>query len=149
MQILAITVGTRTASAQFFVTYTNSNGVGGRTSQIVTLNTAAVGTVATSATVTQDSGNPFIGLQSGDMGVRSIESVTMITATDGLFSLLLVKPLATTLVRGIDAPVEKDFLITQEELPIIYDNAYLNFLSLPQGTLAATALIGDIKVVWG
>lgn len=149
VQILAITVGTRTATATFNVTYTNSAGVAGRTSQTVTLNTAVVGTVATAATATQDSGNPFIGLQAGDSGVRSIETVNMLSISDGLFSLLLVKPIATTMIRGIDAPVEKDFLLTQEQAPIIQDNAYLNFLVLPQGTLAATALIGDIKVIWG
>ena len=148
VQILPVTVGTRTATATFYVTYTNSDGVAGRTSQTVTLNTAVVGTVATSAKATQASGNPFIGLQEGDSGVRSIDSVVMLSAADGLFSLVLVKPIAYTMIRGIDAPVEKDFLLSQEQLPKIYDDAYLNFVVLPQGTLAATALIGDLKVVW-
>jgi hypothetical protein len=149
LQILPITVGTRTATAQFNVTYTNSEGIAGRTSQTVTLNTASVGTVATAATATQDSGNPFIGLQIGDSGVRSIEAVNMLGLSDGLFSLILVKPLAYTMIRGIDAPVEKDFLVSQEQLPVIYDNAFVSFLCLPQGTLAGTGLIGDLKVVWG
>ena len=148
LQILAVTVGTRTVAAQFTVGYTNSDGVAGRTSSIVELNTSVVGTVATSGRATQTSGNPFIGLQVGDSGVRSIDSVTMLGVSDGLFSLILVKPLATTMIRGIDAPVEKDFLISQNQLPLIKDDAYLNFLCLPQGTLAATALIGDIKVIW-
>ena len=148
VQILPITVGTRTSSATFFVTYTNSEGVSGRVSQTVTLNTAVVGTVAGSAVATQSSCNPFIGLQIGDSGVRSIDSVTMLSSTDGLFSLILVKPLAYTCIRGIDAPVEKDFLITQEQMPKIFDNAYLNYVVLPQGTLAATAIIGDLKVIW-
>lgn len=148
VQIVPITVGTRTAAAQFYVTYTNSDGVSGRISQTVTLNTAVVGTVAGSAQVTQASCNPFIGLQLGDSGVRSIDSVVMLTATDGLFSLVLVKPLAYTMIRGIDAPVEKDFLLAQEQLPKIFDNAYLNFLVLPQSTLAATVIIGDLKVIW-
>lgn len=148
IQMVPVTVGTRTASAQFYVTYTNSDGVSGRTSQTVTLNTAVVGTVAGSAVATQNSCNPFIGLQGGDSGVRSIDSVTMITSSDGLFSLVLVQPLAYTMIRGIDAPVEKDFIITQEQMPKIYDNAYLNFLVLPQNSLASTVLIGDIKVIW-
>lgn len=148
VNIVAITVGTRTSTATFSLSYTNSDGVAGRTSQIVTLNTAVVGTVATSATATQDSGNPFIGLQSGDSGVRSIESVTMITPTDGLFSLLLVKPLGYTMIRGVDAPVEKDFLLAGEELPRIYDDAYLNCLCLPQGSLTGVGIIGDLKCIW-
>lgn len=148
VQILPVTVGTRTASATFTVGYTNSDGVSGRTSQIVTLNTAVLGTVAGSAVNTQDSCNPFIGLQIGDSGVRSIDSVTMLSSTDGLFSLILVRPLAYTMIRGADAPVEKDFLLSQEQLPKIFDDAYLNFIVLPQTTLATTPLIGDLKVVW-
>lgn len=151
VQIVPITVGTRTATATFYVTYTNSDGISGRISATVTLNTAVVGTVAASgATAVSTTGNtnPFLGLQAGDSGVRSIDSVFMLTPTDGLFSLVLVKPLGTTMIRGIDAPVEKDFLLSQEQLPVIADNAYINCLCLPQGTLAATILIGNIKCIW-
>ncbi len=90
----------------------------------------------------------FCGLQSGDTGVRSIESVTMLGADVGLFALVLVKPIASTLIRGIDAPVEIDYYIHKNELPIIQDDAFLNFICLPNGSLAATALIGDLKCVW-
>lgn len=149
VQMVAITVAARTGGKQFYVTYTNSEGVPGRISQTVTQNVStAIGTVTTSNPTLFASGNPFIGLQSGDTGVRSIDSVTMLSGDVGLFTLLLVKPIATTLIRGIDAPVEKDFYVTQNELPIIEDNAYLNFLCLPRGTLAATALIGNIKCIW-
>lgn len=149
VQMIAVSVAGRTGGQQFNISYTNSDGVSGRTSQTVTQNaSAAIGTIVTSASATQHSGNPFIGLQAGDSGVRSVESVTMLGPDVGLFSIILVKPLATTLIRGIDAPVEKDFLIQSEQLPIIQDNAYLSMLCLPQGTLAATALIGDLKVTW-
>ena len=149
VQMIAISVAGRTGGQQFTVTYTNSEGVPGRVSQTVTQNaSAAIGTIVTSASAVQASGNPFIGLQSGDTGVRSVEEVTMLGPDVGLFSIILVKPLGTTMIRGIDAPVEKDFLIQSEQLPIIQDNAYLSMLCLPQGTLAATALIGDMKVTW-
>jgi hypothetical protein len=148
LQILPVTVGTRTTAADFFVTYTNDSGVAGRTSSTVTLNTGPVGTVAASSTATQTSGNPFIGLQSGDTGVRSIDSVTMTTSSDGLFSLLLVKPLATNIIRGIDAPTEKNYAVDQMEFPEIQSDAYISMLCLPQGSLSGTALIGDMKVLW-
>lgn len=148
VQIVAITVGTRTTTAQFTVGYTNSDGVAGRTSQIVQLNTSVVGTVATSERAVQTSGNPFIGLQLGDTGVKSIDSVTMLGASDGLFSLILVKPLAYTQIRGIDAPVEKDFLLTQNQLPKVYDDAYLNFLCMPQSSLSNVPIMGFLKVIW-
>lgn len=149
VQVIAVSVAGRTGGQKFYFTYTNSDGVSGRTSQTVTQNTAtAIGTILTSATATSASGNPFIGLQDGDSGVRSIESVTMLGADVGLFTLILVKPLAQTTIKEITAPYEKDFFILAQSVPQIEDDAYLNFLCLPRGTLAATALIGDIKVIW-
>lgn len=149
VQVIAVSVAGRTGGQQFYFTYTNSDGVAGRTSQTVTQNAAAaIGTIVTSATATQASGNPFIGLQSGDSGVRSIQSVTMLGADVGLFTLILVKPLAQTAIKEITAPYEKDFFTLAQSLPQIEDDAYLNFLCIPNGTLAATALIGDLKVIW-
>jgi hypothetical protein len=145
-----VSVAGRTGGASFYFTYTNQDGVSGRVSQTVVQNSAsALGTIVTSSTATLNgSGNPFIGLQAGDSGVRSIDSVFMLTPDVGLFTLILVKPLGTSVIRGIDAPVEKDYFLEAGVIPRIYDDAYLSFLCLPQGTLAATALLGDIKVVW-
>jgi len=61
---------------------------------------------------------------------------------------VLVKPLAQLQLRGIDAPVEVNYLTDFGQLPTITDDAYLNFLACPAGSLAATALHGDITVVW-
>lgn len=150
VQILPVSVAGRTGGQQFTVSYTNSDGTAGRTSTATTQNSAAaIGTIVSSATATANAANPFLPLQDGDSGVRSIESVTMLGADVGLFSLILVKPLAVTLVRGIDACVEKDFLVHGAALPEIKDDAYLSFVGLPQGTLAATVLTGDIHVAWG
>jgi hypothetical protein len=149
VQMVALSIAARTGGQSFYVTYTNSEGVSNRISQIVTQNSStSLGTVVTSATAVQASGNPFIGLQSGDSGVRSIESVTMLGADTGLMSIILVKPLANTIIRGIDAPVEKDFYLTENNLPIIKDNAYISALCLPQGALSSTALIGDMKCIF-
>ena len=91
---------------------------------------------------------PFVGLQDGDSGVRSIDSVFMIDADVGLMTFILVKPLGTSVIREITAPVEKDYFMEAGVIPRIYDDAYLSFICLPQGTLAATALMGDIKTIW-
>ena len=149
VQMIAVSVAGRTGGQQFYVTYTNSDGVTGRTSQTVTQNTsAAIGTIVTSATATQASANPFIGLQSGDSGVRAVESVTMLGADVGLFAIILVRPLATTQCKEILLPYEKDFFLQGATLPIIKDDAYLNFLCLPQGTVGTTILYGDIQTIW-
>ncbi len=149
VQMIAVSVAGRTGGQQFYVTYTNSDGVSGRTSQIVTQNSAAaVGTIVTSATTTAASGNPFIGLQGNDSGVRSIESVTMLGADVGLFSLILVKPLAQTAIKEITVPYEKDFFIHGASLPKVEDDAYLSFLCLPNSSMSTTVLVGDLKVIW-
>jgi len=158
VQILPVTVGTRTVRGTFYVTYTNSDGVSGRTSQIVTSNLESVGTAIGSSPIGDDfqnnktnpygSANPFIGLQNGDSGVRSIESVTIVNPADGLFSLLLVKPLCNTIMREVGSPVEKDFLLSQNELPIIQDDAFINILCGPSNTMAGATILGDMKVCW-
>lgn len=149
VQILCVTVGARTGGQQFTINYTNSDGVSGRVASATTQNTStALGSITGSNTATINASNPFIGLQAGDSGVRSIESVTMLGVDVGLMSLILVKPLAQTCFREITVPYEKDFLIPTTDLIRIYDNAFLNFLVLPGGTLAATVLRGDLKVIW-
>jgi hypothetical protein len=150
VQVMAVLTNAGVGGQSFFFTYTNSDGVSGRTSQTVQMNTAtAIGSIITSDISTASrSGNPFIGLQSGDSGVRSIESVTMLGADVGLFALVLVKPLQWTAINEITAPYEKDSLLIGGDIPRIYDDAFLGFLALPRGTLAATALVGDLKVIW-
>jgi len=149
VQVMAVATNAGTGGQQFFFTYTNSDGVSGRISQTVTMNTSvAVGNVIGSNRAIINASNPFIGLQDGDSGVRSIESVTMLGIDTGLFALVLVKPLAQTCFREITVPYEKDFLVPTTDIIRIYDDAFLGFVCLPLGTLAATVLRGDLKVIW-
>jgi hypothetical protein len=149
VQVMAVSVAGRTGGQSFSINYTNSDGVSGRVSQTVIQNSVSVnGSIVTSDRASANARGPFIPLQAGDTGVRSIESVTMNGADVGLFSLVLVKPLAQLSLRGIDAPVEVNYLTDFGQLPRIEDDAYLNFICCPSGSLAATALHGDISVVW-
>lgn len=150
VQMMAVSVAGRTGGQTFQVEYTNSDGVSGRLSQVVIQNTAAAnGTLVASAASGTRSVGPFIGLQDGDTGVRSIESVQMISGTDvGLFTLVLVQPLAQAQILGIDAVVECNYLTDFNQLPVIKNDAYLGLICNPRGTLAATAIHGDITTVW-
>lgn len=149
VQVMAIQTNAGTGGQQFFFTYTNSDGVAGRTSKTVTMNTSTVvGNVLGSNTAVVNASNPFIGLQDGDSGVRSIESVTMLGVDTGLFSLVLVKPLVQHCFREITVPYEKDYLVPTTDLVRIYDDAFLGMVGLPLGSLAATVLTGNIKVIW-
>jgi len=149
VQVMAIQTNAGTGGQRFFFTYTNSDGVAGRTSQTVTMNTSTVvGNVIGSNTAVANASNPFIGLQLGDSGVRSIDSVTMLGIDTGLFALVLVKPLAQHCFREVTVPYEKDYLVPTTDLVRIYDDAFLGMLCLPLGSLAATVLRGDLKVIW-
>ena len=149
VQVMAVSVAGRTGGQTFQFSYTNSDGVAGRTSQTVIENAVSVnGSIVTSDRANANARGPFVPLQAGDTGVRSIESVTMNGADVGLFALVLVKPLAQLSLRGIDAPVEVNYLTDFGQLPTIVADAYLNFIACPSGSLAATALHGDVTVVW-
>lgn len=150
VQMIAVSIAANTGGQDFYVTYTNSDGVAGRVSQTVRQNAiTAVGTIVTSSLSTLGmSGNPFIGLQAGDSGVRSIESVTMLGADVGIFGLILVKPLAQTQIREQTAPVEKDYLIETSDIPEIKDDAFLSWLTCPNGSLSGVTLFGDLQVIY-
>jgi len=159
VQIMAVTTGARTGGQTFTVKYTNSDGVSGRVSKICTQNTSTViGSITNSDRAVAGSAGWMIPLQDGDSGVQLIESCTMNGVDTGLFTLILVKPIAQTCFAEsaistagtIATPNEKDFLIYSSELTRIYDDAFLNFIVLPQTSFfSTTALLrGDLKVIW-
>ena len=109
VQMMAVSVAGRTGGQSFNVTYTNQDGVAGRVTPNVIQNLVSVnGSIVTSDRANANARGPFIPLQAGDTGVRSVEEVTMLGADVGLFALVLVKPLADLQIRGVDAPVEVD-----------------------------------------
>lgn len=153
VQMMAVVVAGHSVGTgvSFVVSYTNSQGASGRTSKTVQLNTQFVnGTIITSASATANCNGPFIPLQDGDTGVRQIDSVTVTGSDVGLFTLVLVKPLAQMSIRGIGAPVEVDYFKDMGGgMPKIEDDAYLNFICHPVGTLSAAPIHGYIETVWG
>lgn len=139
-----------TGGATFNFDYTNQNGTSGRTSGTVTCNTAtAIGGLINTTTATAGASSPFIPLQGNDTGIQSIQTFRMVAGSDvGLICLVLVKPLARLLIRGIDAPTEVDFLVNAPSLPEVKDGAYLNYLAFPNGSLAATPIHGIAEFIW-
>lgn len=153
VQVMAVVVASHaTGGMGFTINYTNSEGVSGRVSNrmVLTTNGTFNGTVITSGRTSAAGGGAFVSLQNGDTGVRSIESVTMDGTDVGLFSLVLVKPIAQGAITGIDAAVEKDYLINHSQAPEIKDDAYLNWIVCPNGNLSSggNSLLGEIYFVW-
>ncbi len=136
----------------FFVTYTNSAGVAGRITPLHVMSTAISvnGTILTTQQTGANRIGPFMTLQAGDTGVRSIQSVQCTAGTDvGLFTLVLVKPLTDLTVREITAPTEKDFFLDAGfGLPVIEDDAFVEFIACPNGSLSGVPLFGDAVFIW-
>lgn len=150
VQIMAVEVASQIGGVQFNVTYTNSSGVAGRVTPTVRCNTqTSVGTIITTAAATSGCSGPFMPLQAGDTGVRSIEACTFLAGDVGLVSLVLVKPLAMLGVYDLRAPAEKDFVLDNPAtLPRIEDDAYLNLICLPSGSISSGQILGTIETVW-
>ena len=152
VQLMPVVVAGHTGGQTFTVSYTNQDGVAGRVTPAVTMTTQIVnGTILHSqgAGAAYANNGPFLPLQIGDSGVRSVESVQIGGIGDvGLFALVMVKPLATFSLFGIDAATEVDYLTDMAALPEILDDAYLNLIALPNATLAGDPIHGIIETTW-
>lgn len=147
VQIMLVSVSGRTGGTTMRLTYTNQDGVAGRVTQTVTMqNLALNGAIANSASTNQGF---IVPLQQGDTGVRSVESYQFLTGPDiGLFTIVLIKPLATFYLREGGCPTEKDFLLESKCMPKIEDDAYLNILVLGINNLNNSTTVGTIRTVW-
>lgn len=151
VQIMAVLVAAGAGGQTFRVNYTNQDGVSGRLTTVAIMNTStAIGNIISSQNAANGTSGAFLPLQSGDSGVRSIEGVQMISGPDvGLFTLVMVKPLAQMQIIEQTAPCEIDYLKEFAEMPEIIDGAYLNYICLPNGSLSGVALIGEHDFTWG
>lgn len=146
VMVLPISTATRTGGASFYITYTNSDGVSGRVSPTVGQNSGLLtGAIMAGANTTMI---PYMALQAGDRGVRSIESLTMVGTDTGLMSLVLVKPLAEFATSGDTlVPYEKNYLLQSQELTEIKDDAYLGYLINTRSSWSSAILRGSITVL--
>lgn len=153
VKIMAVSVAPASGatSPTISVSYTNSDGTSGRTTPNWLMNLAtANGSILSSDTGATISASPFIPLQSGDLGVRSIESVTVTSGSEvGLFALVLVKPLLTSVLLEQTAPTDVVPHAFQAQMPRIYDDAFLNLITLPNGSLSGVAFHGEIETIFG
>lgn len=149
VQAMAVLVAPQVGGTTFFITYTNQDGVAGRVSQTVTCNTQTVnGTILNTAPATVGCGGPFIPLQAGDTGIRSIEAVEYLSPDIGLMTLVLVKPITSINHYDVTAPTEIIYPIDRGTAPVIQDDAFLGLICCPSGTIASANIIGEIETVW-
>lgn len=137
--ILGVEISTATGSGTptITVSYTNSDNTSGRTG------TNTVATVASSAIGTFYP----IGLQAGDVGVRSVQTLTLsATWTSGTMHLVAYRVLASLELPGAGLPNAVDALTSG--LPRLYDTTVPFLIFIPQ-TTTSTGLSGTVVYTQG
>jgi hypothetical protein len=126
---LLVTTATTNAAAiaNTTISYTNSDGVAGRTATLLTPNTipatAAVGSLI------------LFHLQAGDKGVRSIQSITLNTSLAGgavslmMLRVLDVAPCPSPNIGTVNKPVSSPGIL-------LYPDSFISFLQVPTATTA-------------
>lgn len=155
VQAMLVQQATQAGGGTFNLTYTGPQG-SGRTSKTMKCNTSTVnGSIVTTMPVQTAgySSSPFVGLQDGDTGITSVESVNWTLEDVGLVALVLVKPIAQIHMEPVQGsvypPSEKDFALhAMGTLPVIKDNAYLNLIAHPAGTFATSVIWGMAETIW-
>mgnify|MGYP001766106714 CR=1 FL=1 len=160
-QVICVAQSASSAVGQFTMTYTNQDGVPGRVSQnTFTKVVAGGGTLVSSATSAVAGSLPFVGLQAGDSGVRSIESVTFTAAGGGLMALVVVQPLfhfyttqecrrtTTGNLESYGAATYFETVLMRQPVEI-KNGAVLGIVGLGNaGSLASSVLVGTIQTIW-
>ena len=126
VQALLVAQGSYTGGAQYFITYTNQDGVSGRISQTCTTNTFGIYGSLLSSGVGASQFGPFIPLQLGDTGIRSVQKITWLSANGGIAALVLARRAGVLDIREINQPSEKDFLVDMGlRMPTIKNQTYI------------------------
>lgn len=161
VQMMAVGQSASSTVGTFTVNYTNQDGVAGRTSQTTyTKVISGGGTLVSSSNNAVTGSHPFIGLQAGDSGVRSVESVTFSGAGGGLMAIVLVKPLfhfystqecRRTTTGNLESYGAASYFETVTTVPTaeIKSGAVLGVIGLGNaGSLASSVLVGTLETVW-
>lgn len=148
-----VAVGTMGAGTpNISISYTNQAGVAGRTMPVTV---SAVTTAAQSHIVHSDPSAgkyfPYLPLQAGDTGIRSIQTVTLsATMTSGSLAIVLCKPLASIPLTTAGIMAERNLMTQLPSLPRVYDGANINMLLVTaSATATATPIMGYLETAWG
>lgn len=150
VQVMAVVAAPMVQNGVVTMTYTNSAGVSNRTVQFGLVASSVIGALATGTNTSGAAGStsPFAPLANGDTGIRSIQSITLDTASGGLLNFVLIKPLAHQQVREIHTQAEKLLLSHSATLPQVEPGAYLSFLANNGNANPYTPLRGFLQFVW-
>lgn len=150
---LAARATTGATAHNLALSYTNSASVAARALPVTVSCTASaiVPHIVHSGTAANNYG-PFLPMASGDVGVKSVQTVTLSAAsgTASTAALVLARPLASIPLSIAALMTEKDFWNQLPSAPQIKDGACLGFLLGSGAAIAAnTTFSGDVTTVWG
>lgn len=134
---LEVSAAAGAAAPTITISYTNQAGTAGRTATNIrtTENSPAAGAFY------------FIGLQAGDTGVRSVQSLTLsVSWVSGTINLVAFRPLLAIPIASAFVPSEVDFLTGGA--PRIYDGA-VPFMVFQPNTTTASNIQGMYQETWG
>lgn len=140
------------ATPNLSIGYTNSANTAGR----ATPATLPIGNSAAAVTSVVYSGTgagkfgPFMPLQAGDAGIRSVQSVTIsVSYVSGVLNLVLCKPLMTLPITTLGVTAERDLVNQFMSMPRVFDGACLSWLMLAgAATPVASPLSGHLEFGW-
>ena len=160
-QIMCVAQSAASTVGTFTISYTNQDGVAGRTTQATfTKAVSGGGVIVTSNTSAVAGSLPFVNLQAGDKSARSVESVTFSAAGGGLMAIVIVRPIFHTRAtqecrRTTTGNLESYGAATHMEalihMPIheIKRGAVLGVVGLGNaGSLASSILTGVLTTQW-
>lgn len=148
LKVMLVSTVPQTATVSCIVTYTNQNGVEGRISTFNLVASSNVGCINNFGGTVAGSARPFIPLASGDYGVRKVDSLLMSGSAGGFCAVVMIKQLATMIIREQHTVAEHFFLKHKPSVPTITDGAYLNFI-FSSGVAATSSLVrGELEVFW-
>ena len=150
VQAYLVVAAPMSSSGTVTVTYTNSEGTANRTSTFGIVSTGTIGRIANNidSTLGVGAASPFIPLANGDKGIRSIQRVTCNVSMGGFCNIVLVKPLATHVVREQNTEAETVFFTHKANCVQIQNNSYLNFLILNNTATSPAPLRGFLQFTW-
>lgn len=149
---LVITSTTGATAHNLSMTYTNSSSVGSRTLPVtVSCTASAITPHITHSGIAANNYGPFLPLASGDVGIKSVQSVQLSASSlAGTAALVLYKPLLTIPLTTVSVTSERDFLNQIPSMPVIKDGACLTWLLFTGAAVAAsTNFYGHVEAVWG
>ena len=140
------------ATPSISIGYTNSASTAGR----ATPATLPIGNTAAPVTQIVYSGTgagkfgPFMPLQAGDAGIKSVQSISLSASyVSGVLNLVLCRPLLTLPITTLGVTAERDLINQLNSGPRVYDGACLAWLMLAgAATPVAAPLSGHLEFGW-